>query len=110
MSTVSSALSISRGLAGPKSPRKSTGTTGNWLIFQCHHAIKVDTAENTEPGVRPVESEKLVDAVTAGSERSPRQRKLVVSGVREKTSVMSVPRSDTGTLAAKATACRENRR
>lgn len=110
MSKGSSALSISRGLADPKSPRKSTGTTGNWLIFQCHHATKVNTAENIEPGLRPVESEKLVDAVTAGSERSPRQCKSMVSGVRETTSVMIVPRSDTGALPAKGKARRENRR
>lgn len=72
MSKGSSALPISRGSAGPKTHRNSTVSTGNWLIFQCHHAIKVDAVWNAEPGIRPVESWNLVEAVTAGSERSAR--------------------------------------
>lgn len=106
----SSALPISRGSAGPKSRHNLTETTGNWLIFQCHHATKVDAVWTAEPGLRPVELRNLVEAVMAGSERSSRERKSAVHRAREKTSMMSVPRSDTGALPEQGKACRENRR
>ncbi len=50
MSKGSSALPLSRGSAGPKMHRNSTASTGNWLIFQCHRAVKVDAVWNAEPG------------------------------------------------------------
>ena len=69
---------------------------GNWLIFQCHHTLKADAPGSTEPGHRPVELSKIVEAVTARSDRTAGQRKSVQPGAREKASVVSVPRSDTG--------------
>ena len=43
-----------------------------------------DAFGNVEPGLRPVELEKIVDAVTARSDRSPGQRKSTVPRAREK--------------------------
>ena len=103
----SSALPISRGLVDPKSYRNSSRTNGELVNIPVLPPSKVDALGNTEPGLRPVEPEKLVDAVTARSERTPGQRKSVVPRAREKTSVVLVPRSDTGTLAEQAKARRE---
>jgi hypothetical protein len=47
-----------------------------------------------------------VEAVTARSERSPRQGNSLLPRAREKTSAVFVPRSDTGALAAQAKVCR----
>jgi hypothetical protein len=69
---------------------------GNWLIFQCHRTAKTDASGSTEPGTRPVELSKFVEAVTARSGRTAAQRKSVQPGAREKVSTVFVPRSDTG--------------
>ena len=96
MSKGSSALSISRGLVGPKSIRNSKWTTGKLVNIPVPSPLNANASGNTEPDSRPVESGNFVEAVTARTERIPKQRKSVVPGAREKASAMSVPRSDTG--------------
>ena len=69
---------------------------GNGLIFPCYHTLKADALGSTKPGFRPVESSKSVEAVMAGSGRTAREGNLVQPGAREKASMISVPRTDTG--------------
>ena len=69
---------------------------GNGLIFPCHHTVKIDALGSTTLGHRPVEPSNSVEAVMAGSGRTAEQRDVVQPGAREKMSMMSVPRTDTG--------------
>ncbi len=85
MSKGSSALPISRGLADPKSYRNSTRTNGKLVNIPVPSYNNVDAFGNSKRGLRPVESQKIVDAVTARSDRIVRQRKLLVPRAREKT-------------------------
>lgn len=67
----SSALPISRGLVDPKSYRNSNRTKGQLVNIPVLPPLKVDTLGNIEPDSRPVEPEKLVEAVMARSELIP---------------------------------------
>ena len=98
------ALSLSQGLVDPKVPRDSQGSKGQLVNIPALSCSKTDAFGTIVLGSRPVESRKLVDAVTAGSERTAEQRKSGEPGAREKASAVSVPRSDTGVLAEKAKA------
>ena len=69
---------------------------GNGLIFPCHHTVKVDALGSITPGFRPVEPSNSVEAVMARSGRTAEQGNVIQPGAREKTSMMSVPRTDTG--------------
>ena len=93
----SSAMLISRGLAGPKISRNSRRSNqGNGLIFPCHRTLKGDVSGSPRLGSRPVQSSNSVEAVMARSGRTARCRKLGQPGTREKPSTVSVPRTDTG--------------
>ena len=83
---------------------------GNRLIFLYHSQLKADALGTIEPRFRVVESRKSVEAVTARSGRSLKQRKSMLPRAREKAMRVIVPRSDTGAQAEKAKACRDNRR
>ena len=69
---------------------------GSWLIFQRLYTLKVDALGSTRPRLRVVELSNSVEAVTARSGRTAAQRKPVQPRAREKTSIETVPRSDTG--------------
>ena len=104
------ALSFSQGLVDPKGDRNSNRPKGQLVNIPVPPPLKADALGIVEPGLRPVEPGKLVDAVTARSERILGQRKSALPRAREKARLVFVPRSDTGALPEKGTACRENRR
>ncbi len=78
------ALSISQGLVDPKAPRNSKGSKGQLVNIPVPPISETDALGIIEPGLRPVESRKLVDAVMARSERISRQRKSMSPRAREK--------------------------
>ncbi len=75
---------ISRGLAGPKSRRNSTETTGKQVNIPVPPYSETNALGTVKPGFRPVESGNFVEAVMARSERSQTQRKLTLPRAREK--------------------------
>ena len=75
---------ISRGLAGPKSHRNSNETTGKQVNTPVPLCSETDALGTIEPDYRPVESGNFVEAVTARSERSRKQRKSMLPRAREK--------------------------
>ena len=69
---------------------------GNGLIFPCHYAVKVDALGSITPGLRPVEPSNSVETVMVRSGRTAVQGNVIQPGAHEKTSIVSVPRTDTG--------------
>ncbi len=84
MSKGSSAMLNSRGLVDPKSRRNSSETNGKLVNIPVPLCSETDALGTIEPGIRPVESGKSVEAVMARSERSRRQRKSMLPRAREK--------------------------
>ena len=74
----------SRGLAGPKSHRNSNETTGKQVNSPVPLYNETDALGTIKPGFRPVEFRNFVEAVMARSERSWRERKLMLPRAREK--------------------------
>ena len=78
------ALSISQGLVDPKGDRNSNRSKGQLVNIPVPSHVETDALGIVKPGLRPVEPGKLVDAVTARSERILGQRKLAPLRAREK--------------------------